>query len=138
MRRTQKTAVAQHQEHSQGIRDFLLYIAVGVSVAVLAVTLGVYQAKTGDQPADLLKWVGFAVMTLLVFLWAIRRYRRLWRNTRFWKLIGAFAAIHFIVGIGLLFRTTVTSLVPFVIVTPLEYFLLRAFLSRSFPEGTDF
>src|SRR6266550_4768616 len=122
MQRTQTTLMAEHQDRSHRLRDFLVYIAVGTSIAVLAVTLGVYQAKTGDKPEVLLKWVGFAIMTMLVFLWAIRTYRPFWKNGRFWRLLGLFATIHFVLGIGILVRTTVASLFPFVVVTPLEYF----------------
>ncbi len=120
----------RRQEHSHGLRDFLLYIAVGTSLAVLAIILGVHQAKTGQKPEVLLKWIGFAVMTLLVFSWAIRTYRPFWTNARFWRLIALFAVIHVVLGLGLLLRTTVISLFPFVAITPLEYFLLSAYLSR--------
>jgi cation transport ATPase len=124
------TAMARHQERSHRIRDFLLYIAIGVLVVVLIGLLGVHQAKTGQKPEVLLKWIGFAVMTLLVFWWAIRAYRPFWANARFWRLIALFAAIHVILGVGLLLRTTMVSLFPFVAITPLEYFLLSACLSR--------
>jgi cation transport ATPase len=120
----------QHQELSHRIRDSLLYTATGTSLAVLAITLGVYQAKTGQKPEALLKWIGFAVMTLLVFWWAIRAHRLFWTNARFWRLLTVFAVIHAVLGVGLLLRTTMVSLFPFVVITPLEYFLLSACLSR--------
>jgi hypothetical protein len=124
------TVMPQRQERSHRIRDLLLYIAIGTLLAVLAITLGVHQAKTGQKPEVLLKWIGFAVMTLLVFWWAIRAYRRFWTNARFWRLLAVFAAIHAVLGVGLLLRTTMVSLFPFVVITPLEYFLLSASLSR--------
>jgi len=118
------------QERSHRLRDFLLYIAIGTSLAVLAIILGVHQAKTGQKPEVLLKWIGFAVMTLLVFWWAIRTHRPFWANARFWRLLALFAVIHVVLGVGLLLRTTMVSLLPFVAITPLEYFLLSAYLSR--------
>ena len=124
------TPGAGHQEASHRLRDFLVYIAIGTSLAVLAIILGVHQAKTGQKAEVLLKWIGFAVMTLLVFWWAIRTHRRSWSNARFWRLLALFAVIHIVLGVGLLLRTTMVSLFPFVVITPLEYFLLSAYLSR--------
>ena len=121
---------AGQQEVSHRLRDFLVYIAIGTSLAVLAIVLGVHQAKTGQKAEVLLKWIGFAVMTLLVFWWAIRTYRRFWSNARFWRLLVVFAIIHAVLGVGLLLRTTMLSLFPFVVITPLEYFLLSLYLSR--------
>jgi hypothetical protein len=120
----------RHQERSHRVRDFLLYIAVGTSLAVLAITLGVHQAKTGQKPEASLKWIGFAVMSLLIFWWTIRMYRPFWTNARFWKLLAVFAIMHIVVGVGLLARTAMPSLFPFVVITPLEYFLLSVYLSR--------
>jgi uncharacterized membrane protein len=91
------TDMARRRESSHRIRDFLLYIAIGTLLAVLAITLGVHQAKTGQKPEVLLKWIGFAVMTLLVFWWAVRAYRPFWTNTRFWRLLAVFAVIHTVV-----------------------------------------
>ena len=131
MKEAQKENAAHPQQRSHRIRDFLIYIGVGVSVAILAISLGIAQAKSGDRSApDLLKWVGFSVMTLLIFSWGLRQYHTFWKTRKFWKLITAFAAIHLIFGIGLLSRTTITSLFPFMLVTPLEYFLLDTFLSK--------
>ena len=124
------TLMERRQVRPHRLRDFLLYVAVGSSLAILAIILGVRQAKTGQKPEVLLKWIGFAVMTLLVFWWAIRAYRPFWANARFWRLIALFAMIHFVLGLGLLLRTTMVSLFPFVAITPLEYLLLSAYLSR--------
>jgi hypothetical protein len=122
--------MARRQERSHRIRDFLLYIGIGALLAVLAITLGVHQAKTGQKPEVLLKWVGFAVMTLLIFWWAVLAYRPFWTDTRFWRLLAVFAVIHAVLGVGLLLRTTMISLFPFVVMTPVEYFILSAYLSR--------
>lgn len=124
------TLAARHQERSHRVRDFLLYIAVGTSLAVLAITLGVHQAKTGQKPEASLKWIGFAVMSLLIFWWTIGSSRPFWTNARFWGLLAVFAIMHVIVGVALLLRTTMVSLFPFVVITPLEYFLLSMCLSR--------
>jgi cation transport ATPase len=124
------TVMTQRHEQSHRLRDFLAYTAIGTSLAVLAIVLGVHQAKAGQKPEVLLKWVGFALMTLLVFWWAIRTYRPFWTDARFWRLLAFFAAIHTVLGVVLLLRTTMVSLFPFVVITPLEYFLLSGYLSR--------
>jgi hypothetical protein len=118
------------QERSHRIRDLLLYIAIGTSIAVLAATLGIHQAKTGQNAGDLLKWIGFTVMTLLVFWWAVRAYRRFWANARFWRLLAIFVVVHVTLGTGLLLRTKTVSLFPFAVITPVEYIILSAYLSR--------
>jgi uncharacterized membrane protein len=122
--------MAQPQKRSHKVRDFLLYIAIAVSLVALVGLLGVHQAKTGQKPEVLLKWIGFAVLTVLVFWWVIRAYRSFWANARFWRFIALFGAIHAVLGIGLLLRITVVSFLPFVAITPLEYLLLSAVLSR--------
>ena len=137
MRKRENFASAQHGHGSHRPRDVSLYIAVGALIAVLAITLGVYQAKMLGRPGDLLKWVGFSVMTLLVFSWAIREHRSATISSRFWKFLGVFVVIHVVLGVSLLLRTAVTSLFPFVIATPLEYFLLSAVLTRIRFSGKD-
>jgi len=124
------TLMEKRKERPHRLRDFVLYIGIGVSIAILAITLGVHQAKTGQKPEGFLKWIGFAVMTVLVFWWAIRAYRPFWANIRFWRLIALFAIMHVVFGLGLLLRTTMVSLFPFVVITPLEYFLLSEYLAR--------
>jgi drug/metabolite transporter (DMT)-like permease len=136
MRSTRETTTTKHHGQSHRVRDFFLYIAIGILVTALAGAVGVYQAKIGGgKPVFFLKWVGFTILTLLIFFWAIRRNRPFWRNARFWKLLSLFAGMHIIIGIGLLTRLTITSLIPFMIVTPLENSLLRSYLSRvGFPQ----
>jgi multisubunit Na+/H+ antiporter MnhB subunit len=124
------TLAEKRQGHSRRLRDFFLYIAIGMSVAILASLLGVYQAKTGQKPDALLKWIGFTIMSLLVFRWTIRAYRPQWGRARFWTLLAIFAVIHAGLGVGLLLRTKTGSLFPFVVIIPLEYFLLSTYLSR--------
>ena len=137
MKSMQKAASPGHGRGSHRLRDVLLYIVIGVLIALLAITLGVYQAKMNGRPDKLLKWVGFSVMTLLVFTWVIRRRLRS-MNAQFWKLLGLFAVVHVILGVRLLLWTTTTSLIPFIIATPLEYILLSSILSRILPsEETD-
>jgi hypothetical protein len=125
----------QQQERSHRIRDFLIYVAIGTALAVFAITLGVHQAKTAQRPEGLLKWIGFGVMTSLVFWWTIRAYRPFWTNAGFWRLLALFAMVHVVLGTGLLLRTTMVSLFPLVVVAPLEYLLLSSCLSFLMPRA---
>jgi hypothetical protein len=120
----------RRQERSHRLRDLLAYSAIGSSLAALAILIGVHLAKTGQKPENLIKWIGFAVMTLLVFGWAIRAFRSFWTNAKFWRLMVLFVMIHVALGVLLLLRTTIVSLLPFMVVTPLEYILLSACLLR--------
>jgi hypothetical protein len=137
MSRTRTTVMAQQRVRPHRMRDLLVYILVGVLVVALAIALGVHQAKTGQKAEASLKWIAFAFMTLLIFWWTIRAYRPFWANAKFWKLVSFFAVIHFVLGVGLLARTTTRSLFPFAVITPLEYFLLSTCLSRFLFGKTD-
>ena len=115
-----------HKTHR--LRDLFVYICIGVFVASTAILLGVYHARTGQKPDTSLKWVGFAILTLLVFSWAIRGYRPFWTNRRFRWFLAFFALVHITLGIAILLRTTMTSLAPFIVVAILESYALSAYL----------
>jgi hypothetical protein len=110
------------------MRDLFLYMGIGVLVASTAILLGIYQAETGQKPGASLKWVGFAILTLLVFWWAIRGYRPFWANARFWWFLTLFAVVHIASGIAVLLRITMTSLAPFILIAVVESFSLSAYL----------
>lgn len=135
MKGIEKTASPRRDQGSHRLRDVLLYVIIGLSIGVMAFTLGVYQAETSRRPENLLKWAGFSIMTLLVFSWAVREHRPRSVNSQFYKLLGLFAVIHVVLWVSLLLRTTITSLFPFIIATPLEYFLLSFILTRIRPSG---
>jgi cation transport ATPase len=117
-------------KRSHRLRDFAVYVAISVCIVVLIGLLAVHQAKTGQKPGALLKWIGFAVMTLLIFWWAIRAYRPYWGNARFWRLLAVFALLHVVLGISILTRLIVGSLFPFVLAAALEYYLLLEYLEH--------
>ena len=119
------------------MRNFLLYTGVGITVALAAILLGVHQARSGHRAEDSLKWVGFAVLTLLVFWWIAQEHRDLWTGKQFWRFFGAFAMIHAGVGISILVSVRVTSLLPFILATPLEMWLVSACLNRVLSQGSE-
>jgi len=88
----------------QRARDFLLYVLIGVLVAVFGILYGVHQADTKQTPGLPTKWLGFAIMTGLIFLNAIRSYRRSWGQRKYWVLLFFFAVVHFAAGIAVVSR----------------------------------
>jgi len=130
--------MTKHKEPSHRLRDFLLYIAIGVSIAASVILLGVHLAKTWQKPEAGTKWIGFFILTLLLFWWTIRAYVPFWNNPRFWKFLVAFAVVHLVLGVGTLLRTTRASLLPFMVITPLEYYALSAYLSHFLIPKEEF
>jgi len=122
---------ATHKTKWKRAGDFLLYVAVGVSLAVFAVLYGVHQAKLGQSPGLPPKWLGFSIMTGLVFLNGIRAYRDSWGRRRYWALLATFLMLHLGVGFIVLSRLTQkVSLIHFAFATLIEYFALSAYLDH--------
>jgi hypothetical protein len=67
--------MAKEKERSHRAKDFVLYIAIGVAVAGLAILIGWSRAKTGYPSANSLKWGAQAVTILLICWWAARAYK---------------------------------------------------------------
>jgi hypothetical protein len=119
---------SSHKSH--WFRDFLFYVVIGIVVASSAILLGVHQAKVGEKPDALLKWIGFTMMTLLVFSWTIRAYRSFWATARFWRYLALFAVVHIFMGVIVVSRISGASLFPFMVVTVAEASALGACLNR--------
>jgi hypothetical protein len=128
MQTTSSMKKTVHKSHR--LRDLILYVAIAVLIVTLGGLIGIHQAKTGQKPDASLKWVGFAILTLLVFWWAIRGYRPFWTNSRFWWFLTLFALVHLALGFTVLLRTTMTSLAPFIFVAVVESYALTAYLDR--------
>jgi hypothetical protein len=103
---------------------------IGVSLAVFAILYGIYQAKLGQAPGLPVKWLGFAIMTGIVFLNGIRSYRASWGQRRYWVLLAIFSILHFGVGFIIVSRLGKVGLINFAIATIVEYFVLRAYLDH--------
>lgn len=87
-----------------------------------------YQLATKQDAGLPVKWIGFLIMTALVFGNAIR-YSRPYRGSRkFWGLLALFLAIHFISGFLIVPKVTNVGLIHFAIATPVEYFALMGCL----------
>jgi hypothetical protein len=111
------------------VRDFLLYVAIGISLIVLIVLYGNYQIAKRQSPGLPVKWLGFGVMTALIFWWAIRAYRPFWKKTKFWGSLTLFSVFHFSLGILILLKLArPVGLIDFAVATVLESYGLTVYL----------
>ena len=129
-----KIALCYSEPASQGktrsgrARDFLLYVAIAISVVSLAFVFAFHLAKTGGSQYSTLKWLGFAGITAIVFGNAIRSCRRLWRRRKFWVLLGLFFAVHSGLGVILLMRVVTAPWVLYAVLAGPEYVVLARYL----------
>jgi hypothetical protein len=112
------------------IRDILLYCAIAIAVAAIAILTGIYRAKAGLTLGLPVKWLGFSIMTGLVFLNAFRSHRDHWVQRRFWVLMTLFSIFHFSAGVGVVSRLGKVGLIDFALATLLEYFALSPYLDH--------
>ena len=68
-------AMTKQKVRARRVRDFLLYIVIGVAIAGLALLIGWGQATTGHPSANSLKWGGRAVALILVVWSAVGAYK---------------------------------------------------------------
>jgi hypothetical protein len=112
------------------IRDFLLYCAIAVSLVVLIILYGNHQIHAKEAPGFPVKWLGFSIMTGLVFLNAFRSHRDHWGQHRFWVLMTLFSIFHFSAGAVVVSRLGKVGLIDFALATLVEYFALSAYLDH--------
>ena len=77
----------------------------------------------------LFKWLGFGIVTALVFGDTIRVNRRHWRSQRFWSLLGIFFAVQCALGVPLLSAITKVPAIYWGIFFPIDYGVLAAYLA---------
>ena len=97
---------------------------IGTLIAAAAILGGIYNARAKLPHATITKWLGFGIMTTLVFGNGIRFSRHLWNSRKFWIVLAGFAALHLIVGVPAVSRAEKLGLVWFAVATPIEYFTL--------------
>jgi Na+/melibiose symporter-like transporter len=131
-----RTALSHSEPVSQGktrwgrARDFLLYVAIAISIVILAFAYAFHLAKTGGSQYSTLKWLGFAGITAIVFGNAIRSCRRLWGGRKFWVLLGLFFAVHCGLGVVLLMRVATAPWVLYAVLAGPEYVVLAMYLGH--------
>ncbi len=93
------------------VKDFILYIAIGVAAVGATVGWAYYQAKTGGQPDLPMKWLAFAAVTAIAFGYVIKAQRRNWRRPKLWVALGVLAVVHFAIGIYVVWRLSAFPLI---------------------------
>jgi hypothetical protein len=112
------------------IRDLLLYCLIGILLVAVGGVYAVHQGRLGQTSGLPLKWLGFGIMTALVFGNAIRHSEPFWRSRRFWGLLAVFSILHFGFGFVVLLRLRQVGLIEFLVATLIENALLNACLGR--------
>src|SRR5437764_11648711 len=76
------------------VRDWLLYVGIAVLIVAVIVLFAMHSVKAGGSPDLPLKWMAFVGVTAIMFGYAVRAWRRSWRQPRFWLLLIVFAVVH--------------------------------------------
>jgi hypothetical protein len=87
------------ENRSHRVRDFFLYIVIGVAVAALAILLGVHQAKKPVSGPDLpFKWIAFALNTAFVFDSSLGATRPWLKRPKLWEVLAILFLLHGTIG----------------------------------------
>jgi len=126
MSRASNQRTMPHRTRKGEARDLLLYILAGVG-AVCTVTVIAVFTKVQFDP--LFKWLGFGIVTALVFGDTIRANRRHWKSRRFWWLLAVFFAVQCAIGIPVLWAATKVPAIYWGAILPLNYGVLAGYLA---------
>ena len=118
----------------RGLRDLLFYVAIALLLVGLLLLYALHQVSLGQTAGLPTKWVGYSIMTVLIFLNALRSHRSSWGEARFWILLAPFSALHFGVGIFVVSRLGKVGLIDFAVATLFEYFALSSYLNDFLPR----
>jgi hypothetical protein len=99
------------------IRDFVLYIAIGLLVGLSIMWLAFHSDRSGS---DVFKWPGSAVITAIVFGYTIKENRTFWKRGSFWWTMTLLLFAHVCVFVTVLRR--IDELRPFwwIVIVPIE------------------
>ena len=123
------------KNRSHRVRDFFLYIVIGVAVATLAALLGVHQAKTGQRPDLVFKWIAFAVNTAFVFGSALRATRSWWKKPKLWAVLAILFLLHGTLGALVISRFERIPLIWYVPVDAAEIAFFIQAIDWAFAKG---
>jgi hypothetical protein len=120
-------------------RDFLLYIAIGLLVAVYVACYGFYLARKGVEPNFKNDRSVTIATAALVFGYAIKSHWQLRRVWSFWAAWFALLIAHFAILLPLLSRMEKVPLVLIGVIGPLEIlvvyplmdFIVESLISRN-------
>jgi hypothetical protein len=113
-------------------KDFILYIAIAVTVFTVLIAFAFYTAKTGRPiTAFELNWIALAGTTVLGFGETIRISRRLWRARRFWYVVAAGLFVQLGLGTVILWDAPrISTLIWGCLVFPATFAALQAGIAR--------
>jgi hypothetical protein len=99
------------------IRDFFLYIAIGLLVGLLAMWLAFHSSRSGSE---VLKWSGLAVNTAIVFGYTIKFNRVLWKRRSFWVILFLLLCVHLFAFVIVLRLVDEFRPVWWIVIVPVE------------------
>jgi hypothetical protein len=117
-----KAMKMKRREHAA--MDLLLYIAIALLVAAVAIGYGVYLGRKGEKPNFKNDWFVTIGTAALVFGNAVKgrwRLRRLWS---FWAIWFVLLVAHFVILLPILSRMEKVPLLLIAIIGPLEVFIV--------------
>jgi|SRR6185312_13171853 cation transport ATPase len=123
------------KNRSHRVRDFFLYIAIGVAFAALAIVLGVRQAKTGQRADLAFKWIAFALNTACVFGTSIRATRPWLKKHKLWAVLAILLLLHGTIGALVISRLERIPLIWYVPVDAAEIAFLTQAIIRAFAKA---
>lgn len=129
-RESQLRDILLHSQKGERFRDFLLYCAIGISLALAAIFIGVHQAKVHQPATAITKWISFAFMTAFVFGYVVRNSRDLWKHGKFWWVLALLATVHIAWGLAVLRRVYAAPLIDLAVIAVPEYYVLIRCLDR--------
>jgi hypothetical protein len=99
------------------IRDFALYIAIGLLLGLSIMWLAFHSDRPGSE---VFKWPGLAVITAIVFGYTIKANRIFWKRGSFWGTISLLLFVHLCGFVTVLRRIDGLRPVWWVVIIPLE------------------
>jgi len=108
------------------IRDFALYIAIGLLVGLSTMWLA---SHTGRSSAGkIFKWLGLAANTLIVFGYTIKFNHVLWKRRSFWVTVFLMLFVHLFAFVIVLRLVDAFRSIWWIVIVPIEYFIVGTLL----------
>jgi hypothetical protein len=111
--------MATNRTGRQLLRDYCIYLLVGLSFFSSAVWFGIHRVQFD------MRWLGLAACTAVTFGYPLKFQRRKDRSVCFWVAFIVAASIHVAAFSFLILHTDRFGLVVFAIASPLEWVFIR-------------
>ena len=116
----------------QKVLRFLRYVAIGLAIAALIGVAAVYIPDSVEKKMSG-GWMGLVFFTPIVFGYAVRQYRRLWRLPSFWLTLSGLLVIHLLAFI-LVLRNYPVRPFWFAMISGVEIVLITIALDMVLPR----